>query len=85
MPKPLSRIQLLCTRLLAPPAPAKMSPLKKTEIGTASDTPIGTWPKFANPWKSFATASAVMAEKMAMTRNTNVRPTLKNSAFSMVL
>ena len=79
IPKPLSRIQLLCTRLLAPPAPAKTSPARIVAIATSS---LGILPKFETASGRSAHAEALIAAKMAMIRKTIVSPTLKNSAFS---
>ena len=42
MPKPFSRIQLDCTRLFAPPAPANTRPASSTAISTS---PIGSVPR----------------------------------------
>ncbi len=46
MPKPLSRIQLLCTRLFAPPAPAAASAPTRMASGIAS----GNVPKLVTIW-----------------------------------
>ena len=81
MPKPLSRIQLLWTRLLAPPAPAKTSPARMVAIATSS---LGIEPMFETASGRSAHAEALMAAKTAIVRKTIVRPTLKNSAFSSV-
>ena len=82
MPKPLSRIQLLWTRLFAPPAPANTRPDSSTASGSSS--PEGNWPKFVTACGRSAHAEALMAEKIATTRNSTVMPTLKNCAFSRI-
>ena len=79
IPKPLSRIQLLCTRLFAPPAPANTSPARMVAIATSS---LGILPKPETASGRSAHADALIAAKTAMTRKTIVSPTLKNSAFS---
>ena len=81
IPKPLSRIQLLWTRLLAPPAPANTSPARIVAIATSS---LGMWPKPVTASGRSAHADALMAAKTAIVRKTMVSPTLKNSAFSSV-
>src|SRR5215211_7778722 len=42
MPKPFSRIQLDCTRLFAPPAPAHTRPASSVAMATS---PVGSVPK----------------------------------------
>ena len=82
MPKPLSRIQLLCARLLTPPAPANTRPLKMSEIGMTFES--GSRPKFVTACGRSAHADGPMAATMATVRNTSVSPTLKNCARSSV-
>ena len=62
MPKPLSRIQLLCTRLLAPPAPAAAS--APTRI--ASSISLGNVPKLVTTWLVSLYAVELTAAKSAI-------------------
>ena len=80
MPKPLSRIQLLCTRLFAPPAPAAAS--APTRI--ASSTEPGKAPNFVTVCVVSLYASLLMAATSATTMKTRIAPTLRNSSFSTV-
>ena len=82
MPKPLSRIQLLCARLFTPPAPAKTSPLKTSDTGRMLVS--GSRPNCVNIAGSSAQADGPIAMTIATARNTSVRPTLKNCARSSV-
>jgi hypothetical protein len=80
MPKPLSRIQLLWTRLFAPPAPAAAS--APTRI--ASSIAPGKAPKLVTVLLVSSYAVAVIAATRATTMNTRIAPTLRNSSFSTV-
>ena len=82
MPKPLSRIQLLCARLLTPPAPAKTSPLSTRDTGRTFVS--GNWPTCVIIVGSSAHADAPIAATIATARKTSVSPTLKNCARSSV-
>ena len=80
MPKPLSRIQLDCTRLFAPPTPAKASAPSTSGISRpaaqiASVTIFGA-SEYASP---------VIAATSATARKTSTAATLTNSTFSSVL
>jgi hypothetical protein len=80
MPKPLSRIQLLWTRLLAPPAPAAAS--APTRI--ARSTSLGNAPKLVTTAVVSSNAVALIAANSAITMNTRIAPTLTNSSRSTV-
>ena len=82
MPNPLSRIQLLCTRLFTPPAPAKTRPLKMSEIGTTFLS--GSWPNSVTIDGRSPQADGPIAATIATARNTSVSATLKNCARSSV-
>ena len=82
IPKPFSRIQLDCTRLLAPPAPANTRPASSVAIATS---PVGKLPRLlALPPRS-PQADILMPATTATARKTIVSPTLKNSARSSAL
>jgi hypothetical protein len=80
MPKPLSRIQLLWTRLLAPPAPEAASAPTRMAIGIS----LGNVPKLVTISVVSRYAVALITAKRATTRNTRTAPTLMNSSFSTV-
>ena len=80
MPKPLSRIQLLCTRLFAPPAPDAAS--APTRI--ASVISLGNVPKLVTTWLVSSNAVALIAANTATTMNTRTAATLRNCSFSTV-
>ena len=82
MPKPLSRIQLLCARLFTPPAPANTRPLKTSETGMTFVS--GSRPNCVIARGSSAHADGPIATTIATARNTSVSPTLKNCARSSV-
>ncbi len=82
MPKPFSRIQLDCTRLFAPPAPAKTRPASSVETATSS---VGRVPRLPALSLSAPQSDGLMAATIAMIRKTIVSPTLKNSAPSSAL
>jgi len=76
----LSRIQLLCTRLLAPPAPAAAS--APTRI--ARSTSPGNAPKLVTTSEVSLKAVLLIAANSATTMNTRIAPTLRNSSRSTV-
>ena len=80
MPKPLSRIQLLWTRLFAPPAPAAAS--APTRI--ASSISSGNVPKLVTVWLVSLYAVAPTAATSAITMNSSSAPTLSSSSRSTV-
>jgi hypothetical protein len=82
MPKPLSRIQLLCARLLTPPAPANTSPLSTSETGRIAVS--GSRPASVTTDDNPVHADGAIAMTIAVARKTSVRPTLKNCARSSV-
>ena len=82
MPKPFSRIQLDCTRLFAPPAPANTRPASSVAIATS---PVGSVPRLPALSPRSPQAETSIAATIAIARNTIVRPTLKNSAVSSAL
>ena len=78
MPKPFSRIQLDCTRLFAPPAPANTRPASSVAMATS---PVGSVPKLPALSPSVAPVGRLDRRRRSRsTRKTIVRPTLKNSA-----
>jgi hypothetical protein len=85
MPKPLSRIQLLCIRLCTPPAPAKAAAPRISAGGRSSTRPkpSAVKPSTVAPGRS-AQAWAEITVKTATTRKTIMSPTLTNSTFSRV-
>ena len=80
MPKPFSRIQLDCARLLTPPAPAKTRPVSTRDTGR---TLVSGNCRCVIGGRS-AQADMSIAAMIAITRKTSVRPTLKNCAGSSV-
>ena len=81
MPKPLSRIQLLCTRLLAPPAPEAASAPTRIAIEISL---VGNVPTLVTIWFVSCHAFELMAANTATTRNTSTAPILRNSSRSTV-
>src|ERR1041384_6108943 len=67
IPKPFSRIQLDCTRLLAPPAPANTRPASR---GATATEPVGSEPRLDPLSLRSPQASVPMAAVMAIARNT---------------
>ncbi len=81
MPKPLSRIQLLCTRLFAPPAPAAAR--APTRIARSIDP--GKLPKLVTTSVVSLYAVELIAANTAIARKISSAPTLRNSRLSTVL